>query len=113
MQRLIYQGDLYWVRVGPNPDIAHPHVVIQDDLLNHSRLSTVVMCALTTNLNKASIPGTVLLDVGEGGLPKPSLIEASKLSSVEKADLGAYIGKLAQYRIDQIFAALRLLQSLS
>lgn len=113
MQRLIYQGDLYWVRVGPNPDVAHPHVVIQDDLLNHSRLSTVVVCALTTNRSKANIPGTVLLDVGEGGLPKLSLIEASKLSSVEKADLGAYIGTLSLQRVAQIFAALRLLQSLS
>jgi mRNA interferase MazF len=73
----------------------------------------VVVCALTSNRSKANFPGTVLLDVGEGGLPKLSLIEVSKLSSVEKADLGAYIGKLRPYRIDQIFAALRLLQSLS
>ena len=113
MQRLIYQGDLYWVCVGPNPDLAHPHVVIQDDLLNHSRLSTVVVCALTTNLKKVGVPGSLLLDVGEGDLPKQSVVEASKLSSVEKADLGDYIGTLSPQRVAQIFAALRLLQSLS
>lgn len=113
MHRLIYQGDLYWVRVGPNPDITHPHVVIQDDLLNHSRLSTVVVCALTTNLKKVGVPGSLLLDVGEGGLPKQSVVEASKLSSVEKTDLGDYIGTLSPQRVAQIFAALRLLQSLS
>ena len=44
------------------PGFAHPHVVVQDDVFNRSRITTVVVCALTTNLQGANEPGNVLLD---------------------------------------------------
>lgn len=56
----------------------HPHVVVQEDVFNHSRITTVIVCALTSNLNRAHEPGNVLLDVGEGGLPKQSVGVASR-----------------------------------
>lgn len=71
---MINQGDIYWVKVG---DIPHPHVVVQDDLFNHSRVDTIIVCALTSNLQRVSRPGNVLLDVGEGDLPKQSVVEVS------------------------------------
>ena len=89
---------------------AHPYVVIQDNLFNHSRIHTVVVCALTTNLKRANAPGNVLLDDGEANLPKQSVIEVSKISSVEKTELGEYIGSLSQQRIDQVLAGMRFLQ---
>jgi hypothetical protein len=53
----INQGDIYWVKAKePNTGDAgftHPHVVIQEDVLNRSRINTVVVCALTTNLKRA------------------------------------------------------------
>jgi len=67
---MINQGDVYWIR-SENPEGAelgfypHPYVVIQDNLLNHSRIHSVVVCALTTNLKQANAPGSVLLEVGE------------------------------------------------
>jgi mRNA interferase MazF len=110
--RVIHQGDLYWVTLMENgePGIPHPHVVIQDDLLNHSRITTVVMCGLTTNLTRVGLPGSIRLEVGEGNLEKASVIEVSKISSVEKARLGDYIGRLSAERVEQIWAGLRLLQ---
>jgi mRNA interferase MazF len=110
----IQQGDIYWVRLEgldeSEPGIPHPHVVVQADVLNHSRLSTVVVCALTSNVQRASLPGNVLLDAGEGDLPRPSVVEVSKVSSVEKAQLGEYIGSLTAPRIDQILAGMQFLQ---
>ncbi len=106
---MIHQGDIYWIS-GLESDIPHPYVVIQDDLLNQSRILTVVVCALTTNLKRASLPGTILLHDGEAHLPKQSLIEVSKISTVEKTHLGDYIGTLSPERIQQIFAAMRFLQ---
>jgi mRNA interferase MazF len=109
----IHQGDIYWVQLeGPDESagIPHPHVVVQADVLNHSRLSTVVVCALTSNVQRASLPGNVLLDVGEAGLTRPSVVEVSKVSSVEKAQLGDYIGSLTAPRVDQILAGMQFLQ---
>jgi mRNA interferase MazF len=112
----INQGDIYWVLLEDpdelEPGIPHPHVVVQEDVFNHSRIHTVVACALTTNLKRASLPGNILLEAGEGGnLPKQSIVEVSKVSSVEKARLGDYIGTLSEQRVQQILAALRFLQA--
>lgn len=110
----INRGDVYWVAPddsrGLAPSYSHPHVVIQDDVLNHSRITTVVVCALTTNLHRASEPGNVLLEVGEGSLPKQSVVVVSQVSSVDKARLGERIGSLSDGRVEQILAGLRFQQ---
>jgi mRNA interferase MazF len=111
---MINRGDIHWVAPddsrGPVPSYAHPHVVVQDDLFNHSRISTVIVCALTTNLGKAAEPGNVLLDPGEGELPKQSVVVVSQISSVEKSRLGERIGSLSAERVEEILAGLRFLQ---
>ncbi|HLM73999.1 MAG TPA: type II toxin-antitoxin system PemK/MazF family toxin [Polyangiaceae bacterium] len=110
----INRGDVFWIAPddsrGPAPDYSHPHVVVQDDVFNHSRITTVVVCALTTNLHRANEPGNVLLDVGEGNLPKQSVVVVSQVSSVDKARLGERIGSLSDARVEQILAGLRFQQ---
>ncbi len=104
----INQGSIYWLR--SELDIPHPHVVIQDNLFNHSRINTVVVCALTSNIKRVNIPGNVLLEPGEANLPRQSVVEVSKVSTVDKAQLGEYIGSLTQQRINQILAGMRFQQ---
>jgi len=113
----INQGEVYWVSLhAPNETelgIPHPHVVIQDDILNHSRITTVVMCGLTTNMTRAKSPGNVLLDIGEANLPKQSIVVVSQVSTVDLAQLGEYIGSLSPERVLQILAGMRFVQSLA
>ncbi len=110
----IERGDVFWVRPndprGPAPGYAHPHVVVQDDVFNRSRITTVVVCALTSNLRRASWPGNVMLEAGEAGLPKRSVVVVSQVSSVEKARLGEKIGSLSAARVEGILAGLRFQQ---
>lgn len=114
---LIKQGDIYWVPLenldGSEPDYIHPHVVIQADVLNGSRIDTVVVCALTTNMKRAKLPGNVLLEIGEANLPRQSVVVVSQVSVVKKTQLGEYIGSLSEQRIHQILAGMQFLQSLS
>lgn len=110
----IQQGDVYWLSStinGLESDIAHPYVVIQDDLFNNSRLTTVVVCGLTSNLQRVNLPGNILLEAGEATLPKQSVIEVGKVATVDKTQLGDYIGKLSQQRVEQILAGMRFLQA--
>ncbi len=112
---VIRQGDLYWVQlsgeVDMEPRIPHPHVVIQQDTLNQNpTVGTVVICALTTNARKISIPGNVLLELGEANLPRQSAVEVSKVSTIEKTQLGQYIGTLSEQRVSQILAGIRFVQ---
>jgi mRNA interferase MazF len=110
----INQGDLYWLQLtepdGLEPGFSHPHVVIQDDVINRSRITTVVVCGLTSNVKRATEPGNILLEVGEANLSRPSVIVVSQISSVDKAQLGEYIGTLSKQRVEQIFAGMRFQQ---
>jgi mRNA interferase MazF len=110
----IHRGDVFWMAPddsrGPVPTYSHPHVVVQDDVFNHSRITTVVVCALTSNLHRAREPGNVLLDVGEGDLPEQSVVVVSQIASVEKVRLGERIGSLSVARVDEILAGLRFQQ---
>lgn len=113
----IHQGDIFWVRSqepnGAEPGYTHPQVVIQDDILNRSRIETVVVCALTSNLKRAKAPGNVLLEAGEANLPRQSVAVVSQVSAVHKTQLGEYIGSLSQQRIHQILAGMQFLQSMT
>lgn len=110
---VINQGDIYWVEVdepfGSELGYTHPHVVVQNNLYNQSKIRTVIVCALTSNLKYADIPGNVLLEKGEANLPKASVINASQVFTVDKSQLGEYIGSLSLKRIHQILDGIYLL----
>lgn len=109
---VISQGDLFWIELeeptGSGPGYRHPHVVIQNNVFNRSRINTVVVCALTSNLRRAAAPGNVLLEPGEGDLPKQSVIVASQIFTVDRTQLSEYIGTLSARRIRQILDGVRL-----
>jgi mRNA interferase MazF len=110
---VIKQGDIFWIEleepIGSEPGYSHPHVVIQNNVFNQSRINTVIVCALTTNIKRASAPGNVLLEVGEANLPKQSVVVVSQIFTVDKSQLGEYIGSLTKRRINQILTGIELL----
>jgi mRNA interferase MazF len=110
---VINQGDLYWVDLdepsGSEPGYRHPHVVVQNNVFNASKINTVVVCALTSNLKRAQAPGNVLLEPNESNLPKPSVVLVSQIFTVDKSQLGEFIGKLSEHRVRQILDGIRLL----
>lgn len=110
---VINQGDIYWVELeepsGSEPGYSHPHVVLQNNVFNTSKINTVIVCALTSNLKRAQAPGNVLLEQNEGDLPKQSVVLASQIFTVDKSQLGEFIGKLSEQRVRQILEGLYLL----
>ena len=105
----VNQGDVFWIAPNETNEIesdhTHPHVVVQVNAQNK-----MTVCALTTNLKRAKEPGNVLLDEGEAGLPKQSVIVTSQVSTVDKTQLGEFIGSLTEKRIQQVLAGIRFLQ---
>jgi len=110
---VIRQGDIYWVTlgvpVGSAPGYRHPHVVIQNDVANRSALATVITCALTSNVQRASAPGNVLLDPRETCLAKPSVVNVSQVITVDKRQLEEHVATLSRRRVRDILGGLRLL----
>jgi mRNA interferase MazF len=109
---VINQGDVFWIDLeepkGSEPGYRHPHVVIQNNLFNRSKIGTVVVCALTSNLKRANAPGNVLLDKKEANLPKPSVANVSQIFTVDKGQVGEYIGTLSPRRVRQILDGIKL-----
>lgn len=109
---VIRQGDIFWVYldmpIGSEPGYRHPYVVIQNDLVNRSRIGSVILCALTSNLRRAAISGNVLLAPGEGNLTRQSVVNVTQIITVDKAQLGEYIGSLSTKRVRQILDGIAL-----
>lgn len=94
--------------VGSAPGYRHPHVVVQNDVFNQSRIHTTVVCALSSNLKRAEAPGNVGLELGEANLPKPGVVIVSQLFTVDKSQLEDFIGTLSPRRIEQILQGIYL-----
>jgi len=109
---VISQGDVFWVDLGEprgsEPGYRHPHVVIQNNVFNQSRINTVVVCALSSNQRLAGAPGNVLLEKEEANLPQRSVVNVSQIFTVDKRDLGEKIGGLSRRRVRQILDGIRL-----
>jgi mRNA interferase MazF len=110
---VIRQGDVYWIEFeepeGSEPGYKHPHVVVQNNLFNHSRINTVLVCPLTSNLKRAHSPGNVLLNKREANLPKSSVVNVSQIFTVDKSQLGDYIGTLSSEHLRQVLNGIKLL----
>lgn len=107
------QGEVYWADLGEpvdsEPGYRRPVVILQNDTYNESRLRTVLVCPVTTNLRRFNFPCNVLLKVGDANLPKPCIADLTGLVAINKSDLQAALGSLPPARIRTILDGLRLL----
>ena len=112
---VIKQGDIFWVDLGKpsgsEPGYRHPHLVIQNNVFNISRINTVVVCSLTSNLQRAHSPGNVMLNKGEANLTKKSVINITQIFTVDKKDLVEKIGSISSERMTQVLEGIELLIS--
>ena len=112
---VIKQGDIFWVDLGKpsgsEPGYRHPHLVIQNNVFNISRINTVVVCSLTSNLQRAHSPGNVMLNKGEANLTKKSVINITQIFTVDKRDLVEKIGSISSERMTQVLEGIELLIS--
>ena len=91
------QKDLVWVKV-PYSNLEgekiRPALVVSNDDYN-SRNLDVVICAITSNLDKR--PYSIFIgqkNLDEGDLPIPSKIKADKIMQIEKQKIIKPFGKL-------------------
>lgn len=109
----IRQGDIFWVGVkepqGSEPGFTRPFVVVQNNLFNRGKINTVLVCALTTNVSRAEVPGNVRLYKMEANLPKSSVIIVSQMLTLDKSKLREKIGTLSKRRVDEILEGIKLL----
>jgi mRNA interferase MazF len=109
---VIHQGDVMWISLpattGSAPAGRRPAVVIQHDRFNCTAIATAVVVAITSKLKYADLPGNVRLRKGEGGLPRPSVVNVTQVATVDRECLGPRLGTLTEARLAQVWAGVRL-----
>jgi mRNA interferase MazF len=110
---VVSQGDVFWASLadptGSGPGFRRPVVVVQGDAFNASRLATVVVVPLTSNLRWAAAPGNVALPAERTGLPKDSVANVSQIVAVDRSILGDRAAHFAEGQLSLILAGIDLL----
>jgi mRNA interferase MazF len=108
---VVSQGDVLWASLpdptGSGPGLRRPVVVVQGDSFNASRLATVVVVPLTSNLRWVSAPGNVLL-TKRTGLPRDSVANVSQIVAVDRSVLTERAGHLSVADLELVLSGIDL-----
>ena len=106
------RGEIWWASLPPptgsGPGFRRPVVVVQSNPFNQSRIATVIVAVVTSNLALASAPGNVRVGKSESGLAKPSVVNVSQILTLDRILLTQRVRGLPADAMRQIDEGLRL-----
>ena len=106
------RGEIWWVDFGvpfrSEPGFQCPELIIQDDSFNKSKINTIIVIPLTTNLILGDSPGNIFIEKEESGLSKDSVLVVSQLSVIDKNRFIEYANKVTQKLIEKIESGIKL-----
>lgn len=85
---------------------------MQSNSFNQSRISTVVVAVITSNLVLAEAPGNVRLSKSEAGLPRVSVVNVSQLLTIDRSLLTLRVKALSSQTVARVDEGLRLVMAL-
>lgn len=99
---VVRRGDMYYADlspvVGSEQGGVRPVLIIQNDIGNkHS--PTVIVSAITSQINKNKLPTHIELDSQEFGLKADSVVLAEQIRTIDKSRLKEKIGHINDNRI--------------
>ena len=108
----MYRGEIWWATLpeptGSEPGYRRPVLIVQDDAFNRSRIQTVIVVVITSNIELAEAPGNVLLPRKATGLPRDSIANVSQVITVDKSFLTERVETLPHDLQEEVDAGLRL-----
>jgi mRNA interferase MazF len=110
------RGEVWWASlpapVGSGPGMRRPVVVVQSNPFNESRIATVVIAVITSNLALATAPGNVRIARSDSGLGKPSVINVSQVLTIDRTLLTGRVRMLPAHVMHTVDEGLRLVMGL-
>jgi len=108
---VVKRGDLFYADlspvVGSEQGGVRPVLVIQNDIGNKYS-PTVIVAAITSQINKAKLPTHVEISASEYGLPKDSVILLEQIRTIDKKRLREKIGHLSPETMKKVDEALQI-----
>ena len=100
------RGEIWWaefgVPYGSEVGYNRPVLIVQDDSFNESRIKTIVVLPLTTNLRLADAPGNVLLKKKESKLSDDSVVIVAQLYAIDRSRFNERISKITKETMEQV-----------
>jgi mRNA interferase MazF len=87
-------------------------LIIQADSFNRSRIQTVIVAVITSNVRLAEAPGNVLLPAQVSTLPRDSVVNVSQLLTIDRLFLTERAGKVPATLLTAVETGLRLVLEL-
>jgi len=110
------RGEIWWATLrvpkGSEPGYRRPVLVVQDDAFNASKINTVVVVALTSNMALHAAPGNVVLSKRSTRLPQASVANVSQILTLDKSFLTDRVAKIDASAMREIDDGLRLVLSI-
>ncbi len=110
------RGDIWWAvlpdPIGSETGYRRPVLIVQSDTFTRSAIRTVLCAAVTSNLQLAAAPGNIRIAARSSGLPKPSVINVSQVSAIDRTFLKERIKTIDAELMRQVDDGLRLVLNL-
>lgn len=110
------RGEVWWASLpsptGSGPGFRRPVVVVQSNPFNQSRIATVIVAVVTSNLALADAPGNLRVGKAESGLVKPSVVNVSQLYTLDRELLTQRVRSLPADAVRAIDEGLKLVLGL-
>ena len=110
------RGEIWWAALpkpsGSGPGFRRPVLVIQADPFNVSRISSVVVAVVTSNLALAQAPGNVRVGKRDSGLPRASVVNVSQIFTIDRTLLARRVRRLPSAVIEKVDTGIRLVLGL-
>jgi len=108
----VRRGEIWWANLPPpsgsGPGLRRPVVVVQANAFNDSRISTVIVLAITSNLALSAAPGNVRINKSASGLNRTSVINVSQVLTLDRAYLSKRVKALPANLLKSLNDGLRL-----
>lgn len=106
------RGEVWWASLGEpegsEPGFRRPVVIVSSNEFNLSRINTVTVVTVTSNLRLAEAPGNFKLAQKTSGLNRDSVVNVSQVITLDKTSLTAFIGKLDGRQVNLLNNGLKL-----
>ena len=110
------RGEIWWATLpeptGSGPGFRRPVLIVQSNPFNSSRIATVVVAAITSNLRLSAAPGNVKIAKTESGLGKTSVVNVSQVLTLDRTLLTEQVRRLSDKRMIEVDQGLRVVLGL-
>jgi mRNA interferase MazF len=110
------RGEIWWASLAPpkgsGPGYRRPVLIVQSNPFNESRIATVIVAVVSSNVALADAPGNVRIARTDSGLKAASVINVSQVLTIDRSVLTQRVRAVPAPILHEVEEGLRLVLGL-